>query len=139
MDMTKEQVLYDQNFNLRFINKYASLMTLGNGYLGMRGSTEEHYAEQVRGMYMAGIYNKATPNETSDLVNLPDVVGMRIELDEDIFSLLSGEILSYKRMLNLEAASWSAIFYGKIKPVIVFILFLAEWWPSIICTCLHRR
>lgn len=101
MAITNEQILLEQTFDLHYLNKFASLMTLGNGYLGVRASTEESYAEQVRGMYVAGIYNRATPHETSDLVNLPDLVGMRIELDGEIFSLLNGAILSYKRMLNL--------------------------------------
>lgn len=29
-------------------------MTVGNGYLGVRGALEEEYPEQVRGMYVGG-------------------------------------------------------------------------------------
>lgn len=99
--MNKQQVIKEKHFDLHSINKFASLMVVGNGYLGLRASHEEDYAEQTRGMYAAGIYNKATANETSDLVNLPDMVGMRIEIDGEIFSLLTGEVLSYERTLNL--------------------------------------
>ncbi|MCK1992784.1 glycoside hydrolase family 65 protein [Peribacillus muralis] len=94
--------LDENTFDPRYINKFASLMTAGNGYLGLRASHEENYVDQTRGMYVAGIYNKATANEPSDLVNLPDMVGMTIEFDGEVFSLLTGEILSYKRQLNLE-------------------------------------
>lgn len=94
--------LDENSFDPRYINKFASLMTVGNGYFGLRASHEENYVDQTRGMYVAGIYNKATVNEPSDLVNLPDVAGMNIELDGEVFSLLTGEILSYKRQLNLE-------------------------------------
>ncbi|AOH53989.1 glycosyl hydrolase family 65 [Peribacillus muralis] len=94
--------LDENRFDTRYINKFASLMTVGNGYFGLRASHEENYVDQTRGMYVAGIYNKATANEPSDLVNLPDMVGMNIELDGENFSLLTGEILSYKRQLNLE-------------------------------------
>ncbi|WP_340373088.1 glycoside hydrolase family 65 protein [Peribacillus sp. FSL E2-0218] len=94
--------LEENSFDPRYINKFASLMTVGNGYFGLRASHEENYVNQTRGMYVAGIYNKATVNEPSDLVNLPDVAGMNIELDGEVFSLLTGEILSYKRQLNLE-------------------------------------
>ncbi|WP_285769360.1 glycosyl hydrolase family 65 protein [Peribacillus sp. SI8-4] len=94
--------LDENRFDLRYINKFASLMTVGNGYFGLRASHEENYVGQTRGMYVAGIYNKATANEPSDLVNLPDMVGMNIELDGEYFSLITGEILSYQRQLNLE-------------------------------------
>lgn len=99
--MNKEQVIYDKRFDLHTINKFASLMALGNGYLGIRATHEEDYSVQTRGMYVAGIYNKATANETSDLVNLPDMLAMRIEIDGEIFSLLNGEVLSYERKLDL--------------------------------------
>ncbi|WP_223594370.1 glycoside hydrolase family 65 protein [Neobacillus bataviensis] len=100
--MKRNQVIYDNQFDLHAINKYASLMTLGNGYLGQRGTFEEDYFEQTRGMYVAGIYNKASVNEPSDLVNMPDLLGMKIEIDGEIFSMMSGEIVSYQRSLNLE-------------------------------------
>lgn len=94
--------LVENGFDLRYINKFASLMTIGNGYCGLRATHEENYVDQTRGMYVAGIYNKATANEPSELVNLPDMIGMNIEVDGDIFSLLTGEVLSYKRQLNFE-------------------------------------
>src|SRR4051794_37038518 len=99
--MINEQIIYENKFDLHSINKFASLMTLGNGYLGLRATYDEDYFEQTRGMYVAGIYNKAAENEPSDLVNLPDLAGIRIEIDNEIFTLLNGEILSYKRFLNL--------------------------------------
>jgi hypothetical glycosyl hydrolase len=99
--MNEKQVISDKQFDLHTLNKFASLMTLGNGYLGIRSAHEEDYTVQTRGMYVAGIYNKATANETSDLVNLPDILAMRIEIDGEIFSLLDGEVLSYERKFNL--------------------------------------
>lgn len=100
--MKNEQVIYDHKFDLHSINKFASLMTLGNGYLGLRAAYDEDYFEQTRGMYVAGIYNKASKNEPSDLVNLPDLAGIRIEIDHEVFSMLNGKILSYERYLDLE-------------------------------------
>lgn len=94
-------ILQNNEFNLLSINKYASVMALGNGYLGLRSSYEEHYTEQTRGMYVAGVFNKSSVNEISELVNLPDVVGMKMEIDGECFSLLAGEVQTYKRYLNL--------------------------------------
>lgn len=99
--MNVVNVINEKQFDLQYINKYATIMALGNGYLGLRASHEEYYAEQTRGMYVAGIYNKFTPNEATELVNLPDVIGMKIEINGEIFSALTGVILSYDRTLNM--------------------------------------
>ena len=98
----KKHVITDDDFKLQELEKYASLMTLGNGYLGVRGTLEENYTEQTRGMYVAGIYNKATENEVTELINLPDITEMKIEIDEEVFSLLKGKIISYKRTLQMD-------------------------------------
>ncbi|QKE73924.1 glycoside hydrolase family 65 protein [Arthrobacter citreus] len=100
--MNEVNVMNESQFDLQYINKYATIMALGNGYLGLRASHEEYYAEQTRGMYVAGIYNKSTQNDVTELVNLPDLVGMKIEINDEIFSVLSGEILSYNRNLNMQ-------------------------------------
>lgn len=100
--MNKKRGIYEHGFDVHYLNKYSSLLALGNGYLGIRGTHEEDYTGQTRGMYIAGVYNKATANEPSELVNLPDISGMMIEIDGQPFSLLDGEVLSYERSLQFE-------------------------------------
>ncbi|EQA5671247.1 glycoside hydrolase family 65 protein [Cronobacter malonaticus] len=91
--------LVEARFDPHYHNKYATLMAAGNGALGIRATHEEAYTTQTRGMFFAGLYHRAGEGETTELVNLPDLVGMDIELNGEIFSLLSGEILSYRREL----------------------------------------
>ncbi|MCM3729648.1 glycoside hydrolase family 65 protein [Neobacillus cucumis] len=100
--MNKKRGIYEHGFDVHYLNKYSSLLALGNGYLGIRGTHEEDYTGQTRGMYVAGVYNKATANEPSELVNLPDITGIVIEIDGQPFSLLDGEVLSYERSLQFE-------------------------------------
>lgn len=57
--MTKPVMLTEPAFCPHSLNKYASLMTLGNGYMGIRASHEEAYTLQTRGMYLAGLYHRA--------------------------------------------------------------------------------
>lgn len=102
--MKKKLGIYEHGFDLHYLNKYASLLALGNGYLGMRGTQEEDYTGQTRGMYVAGVYNKATANEPSEIVNLPDISGMQIEINGKPFSLVDGEIVSYERALLFETS-----------------------------------
>ena len=76
--MSEVKPLKEKRFDLQAVNKYATLMTLGNGYMGIRGSFDENYIEQTRGMYVAGIYNKFSSNDVTEIINLPDLVGMKI-------------------------------------------------------------
>lgn len=93
-------VLNDPRFCTQSLNKYASIMACGNGYMGIRATHEENYTQQTRGMYLAGFYHRAGRNETNELINLPDIIGIDIELDGTNFTLLSGDILHWQRTLD---------------------------------------
>ncbi|WP_039031885.1 glycoside hydrolase family 65 protein [Leclercia adecarboxylata] len=97
--MLNLSLLTDPAFCPHSLNKYASIMACGNGYMGIRATHEEEYTQQTRGMYLAGLYHRAGRNETCELVNLPDITGIDVELDGENFTLLSGEILSWQREL----------------------------------------
>jgi len=99
----KLTTLDEPRFDPHFLNKYATLMAAGNGYLGIRATHEESYSLQTRGMYLAGFYHRAGAQDVTELINLPDVVGVHIEIDNTIFSLLSGEILSWQRVLSFSS------------------------------------
>jgi len=99
--MSKVNPLIENQFDLQAVNTYAALMTQGNGYLGVRGSSDENYTEQTRGMFVAGIYNKFSSSDVTEIVNLPDLVGMKIEIDGEIFTLQAGEVVGYERQLDL--------------------------------------
>ncbi|MBC1331778.1 glycoside hydrolase family 65 protein [Listeria booriae] len=99
--MSKISVLRETKIDAHYFNTYASLMTTGNGYLGIRAAFEEDYPEQTRGMFVAGIYNRAQGQVSSDLVNLPDVTQFWMELDGVIFSLFSGQVSEFRRELDL--------------------------------------
>lgn len=97
--MLNVSVLTDPGFCPHSLNKYASIMACGNGYMGIRATHEEDYTRQNRGMYLAGLYHQAGRNETTELINLPDIIGIDVELDGVNFTLLSGDILEWQREL----------------------------------------
>lgn len=99
----KPVTLTEPTFCPHSLNKFASLMTIGNGYMGIRASHEEAYTLQTRGMYLAGLYHRAGKSEINELVNLPDVVGVEIVLNGEIFSLSSGVIESWHRELDFSS------------------------------------
>ncbi|PBI81632.1 glycosyl hydrolase family 65 [Rahnella victoriana] len=98
--MIQTQILHEAPFSPHRLNKYASLHACGNGRIGIRGCHEEAYTDQQRGMFVAGFYHRANATEVTELVNLPDITGMRIELDGESLSLLSGTRVSYQRELR---------------------------------------
>lgn len=99
--MNSQQILLDDRFDQKKLKKYGTLMTLGNGYMGIRGVHAEDYIGQKRGMYVAGIYNKMFEDEPDEIVNLPDLTAIKIEINGDPFSLKKGTIISYQRKLHL--------------------------------------
>ncbi|MGI6085164.1 MAG: glycoside hydrolase family 65 protein [Acetivibrionales bacterium] len=85
-----------------------------NGYLGVRGCTEEKYPDipTVRGMYVNGFYDiidmkQAEPlygliNEKQTTLNLADVFSIDLYVDGEKFSMFEGEILKSFRLLDME-------------------------------------
>ncbi|MGP4060382.1 glycoside hydrolase family 65 protein [Halobacillus sp. H74] len=98
----KNLKLSEESFNLQKLNKFGTLMTLGNGYMGVRGVHEENLPIQRRGFFIAGIYNNTNEEEPEEIVNLPDVLGVEIEIDGRPFSSLCGKITDYQRTLHMD-------------------------------------
>ncbi len=88
---------YDPNWRA----KMESILALGNGYMGVRSATEEHYPGETRGLYVAGVFD-AFPGEVTELANLPDWLSMEISLEGERFSCSSGTMHSYERELDLK-------------------------------------
>jgi beta-phosphoglucomutase len=77
-----------------------TVFTIGNGYLGTRGSFEEGYPHASPATLVHGIYDDA-PVVYTELVNCPDWLPLVIVVDGDRFRLDQGEILHYERQLDL--------------------------------------
>ncbi len=82
--------------------KCEAIMSLGNGYMGIRSATEESYVGQVRNCFVAGTFNRFDKNEVTELPNAADVAALDIYIDKELFSLEKGEIRDYHRTLNLK-------------------------------------
>jgi alpha,alpha-trehalose phosphorylase len=91
-----------------------TLFTLGNGYIGMRGTPEEGSAaakgQTLEGTYLNGFYESepivypenayglARTNEF--MLNVPNAKRIRLDVDGDAFGLGRGEVLDYERVLD---------------------------------------
>ena len=81
-------VLEENDCNLKNQQKYETVMCLGNGYLGMRGSFSESNSAQSRLTLIAGLYDQQ-PNEVEELMMLPDTTLLSISADGNTVSPMS--------------------------------------------------
>ena len=77
-----------------------TVFTIGNGYLGTRGSFEEGYPKALPTTLISGLYDDI-PLVYTELANCPDWLSMVVTIDSERFGLDSGEILQYERQLDL--------------------------------------
>ncbi|AOV09261.1 family 65 glycosyl hydrolase [Sporosarcina ureilytica] len=92
-----------------------SLLSLGNGYLGVRGNFEEGYQDEfntIRGTYINAFHDEieikygeklhAFPDIQQKLLNVIDGQGIQIYLDDERFSLFEGEVIDFQRTLHMD-------------------------------------
>lgn len=94
----------EDGFKTAWLGKGEAVFSLGNGYMGLRSVTEEHYANETRNLFVAGTFNKFADNEVTELPNAADLLWMEFNLNGTRFDLTQGEILTYRRTLNLKHA-----------------------------------
>ena len=93
-------MIEEKKFHPHKQGMYESLFTLGNGYLGVRGSLEENPSESYRGVYIAGIFDKSEAF-VRELVKTPGWIDFSVWVNGQKFSTSDCKILSHKRMLDM--------------------------------------
>lgn len=82
-----------------------TIMTIGNGFLGIRGSFEEGYPGDDGTILAAGIFDHRVEAQlTPELVALPNFLSLKLAIDGEEFSLKRGIILGFDRVLDLRTA-----------------------------------
>lgn len=94
-------MIEEAGFDSRCMAKCESIFAQGNGYMNIRCSLEEDYVGQCRNTFVTGTFNKAMPDEVTELPNLPDVTELVITVNKERFSMESGKVLSYSRRLDM--------------------------------------
>lgn len=109
MDYSKitDWIIAEDSFKPEALGKCEAVMSLGNGYLGVRSATEEHYLNETRGMFVAGTFNKFDENEVTELPNSADLTAVDLFIDGERFALDSGKIENYTRELNIKTGALS--------------------------------
>lgn len=90
-----------------------SIMSIGNGHMGMRGNFEEHYSgDHHRGSYIAGVWfpdqtkvgwwKNGYPLYFGKVINSTNYIGIRVFIDDEEIDLHTCNVLTYVRELNLQ-------------------------------------
>jgi beta-phosphoglucomutase len=95
-----EWIVTETQFDPTRLHHTETVFTLGNGYLGTRGSFEEGYPEAWPATLIHGVYDDV-PVVYTELANCPDWLPSIVLVEGDRFRLDQGEILHYNRQLDL--------------------------------------
>ncbi|MCC8045921.1 MAG: glycoside hydrolase family 65 protein [Clostridiales bacterium] len=104
MDYSKvsEGIIREDSFEPLKLGKCEAIMSLGNGYIGIRSATEERYLRETRGAFVAGTFNKFDENEVTELPNAADMMAVELTIDGEPFDLTVGSMEGYTRELNVK-------------------------------------
>ncbi|MUO34432.1 glycoside hydrolase family 65 protein [Enterococcus gallinarum] len=93
-----------------------SLLTVGNGFIGLRGTTPEMEISDANypGLYLASLYNTAESEVSDrtitneDFVNAPNLQKIYLVIDNEKIDITQNTLLSFKRQLNLKTGLFTS-------------------------------
>ena len=97
----KVKGIRESRFQSKWIRKFETIFAQGNGYMGIRASTEERYINEKRGAFIAGNFNQFDENEVTELANCPDMTAVEIKVNGNRINLDSGQVEDYRRQIDL--------------------------------------
>jgi maltose phosphorylase len=103
-----ETELHKEDFRLA-----ESIMSLGNGHMGMRGNFEESYTGDFhRGSYIAGVWfpdktrvgwwKNGYPHYFGKVINSTNFIGVKVLIDGEEIDLHQAEVKEYYRELDMQ-------------------------------------
>ncbi len=106
--------IVEDRFAPRFLYLTETIFALSNGYLGVRGTSDEGAPAHLHGTYINGFhetwpiehpenaYGLATVGQT--IVNVPDATTVELTVDGEPAELTSSRLTSYRRWLDFRTA-----------------------------------
>lgn len=105
----------ETSFDPQFNHRNETIFSLGNGYMGLRGTLEEGVPQHIPstpGIYLNGIYETekiiygefmaAQPQKYQSMINVTDWQGLTISIGDEDFSMFQGQVEDYIRNLDLK-------------------------------------
>lgn len=98
----KEWLITEDEFDIEQINYYETIFTIGNGYLGTRGSLEDEHTAAFPQTFLNGVFDH-NDSTITHMVTVPDWALLNIIADNERLSLQNcRKIIEYQRILDLK-------------------------------------
>ena len=102
-----------------------SVFSIGNGRFGQRANFEEGYSgDSLQGSYVAGVYYPdktkvgwwkiGYPEYFAKVLNAPNWIGIRIEIDDELLDLAKCEVRNFRRVLDMQQGLLERSFEAKL-------------------------
>jgi hypothetical glycosyl hydrolase len=85
-----------------------------NGFIGVRAAHDFRVVGEMRGLFVGGLYQKATASEGTELINCPDILELSLTVGGEIFSL-DRDLIQYRRSLNVNTGELVIDYLAELK------------------------
>jgi len=107
------------------LGQYEALLTIGNGYVGVRGKLEETNEESFNSTLVHGIFNYVEGDLSPDLAPVPEWLGLTLTFAGQVFRLDQGRVLGNRRWLDLQTATlWRQVLWQDSQQNVIRIEFV---------------
>jgi len=93
-------LVHEDTFQAERQHHHETIFTIGNGYLGTRGTFEERYPGDRQATLIHGVFDDA-PIVHTELVNAPDWLPFYLLVEGQRFAMNRGVVTNYRRTLDL--------------------------------------
>lgn len=95
-----------QSFLSQREREIETILSFGNGYIGMRNALEEFYPQSNPGCFIAGFYEKNindSETEVNLLIKIPDWTRIKIFVNEELLNLIDAKPLYHNRYIDFNS------------------------------------
>lgn len=121
-----EWSIIEEGFEKGRVESSESLFSIGNGVMGQRANFEEDYSgDTFQGTYIAGVYypdktrvgwwKNGYPEYFAKVLNAPNVIGIKVRVNDENLDLNTCEVVDFKRELNMKEGWLSRSFTAKLN------------------------
>lgn len=107
--------LKETEFAPDFEKKTESIFAQCNGYMGVRAAHGLSLIEEKRGMFLSGVFHKASEEEVTELVNCPDVTWIGLEIDGEKIYPQESKMESCIRKIDLNSGELVITYIFSLK------------------------
>lgn len=111
-----EWEIIEDNFSPERNYHSETIFSVGNGFIGIRGTFEEGLEGKdglgAEGTFLNGVYEEGTikygeiaygfPEKSQTMINAANGKKIILHLEDEIFNMRTGQLLEYKRLINMK-------------------------------------